>query len=142
MAILNMYVTKAKYLPQLPVRDGQLIYTTDGCRIALDFNGARYYYDTIQTFKTEEERQNFTSVLDGYYYIEETNALWYYSNSSWTRMTPENLNPIIFGKTFNDFPKEGNSKTLYVADKATYKWDDLTKSYIAVANLTEWEFAD
>lgn len=139
MAILSMFVTKSKYLQQLPIHDGQLIYTMDGNRIALDFNGARYYYDTIQSFETEEQRTSFVSVLDGYYYVKDTSCLWSYSNSQWNRLTPENLDPIVFGNTVEDFPAEGKSNTLYVADKATYKWNAGIRGYDPVANLTEWE---
>lgn len=102
MAILNMYITKSKYLPQLSVKDGQLIFTTDGNTIALDFGGTRYFYQTIQTLATEEDRKAIVAPLSGYYYVEGSNVLWYYS-SSWTRMTPDGVEPIVFGQTEEDF---------------------------------------
>lgn len=64
--------------------------------------------------------------------------MWSFSNGSWQQMTPDNLEPIVFATNVLDFPKEGNPKTLYVADKATYKWSAATKEYIMVSNLTEW----
>lgn len=139
MSVLRLYVTKDKYLPQLEVKDGNLIFLSDNGKICLDFNGARYQYDTIQNFKTNADREAHALVTTGYYFVEEDNSLWRYSNNNWHRITPENLDPIVFGKTLNDFPPTGNPKLLYVADKATYKWDSAAEKYIAVANLTEWD---
>lgn len=138
MAIVNMYITKSKYLPQLPVKDGQLIFTTDGNTVALDFSGVRYYYQTIQTLASETNREAIAAPLSGYYYVESSNVLWYYS-SSWTRITPENIEPVIFGQTEKDFPEEGKDGVLYVADKALYRYSKSDKKYLAVSNLTEWE---
>lgn len=137
MAISSMYITKSKYLPQLSVKDGQLIFTTDGNTIALDFGGTRYFYQTIQTLATEEDRKAIVAPLSGYYYVEGSNVLWYYS-SSWTRMTPDGVEPIVFGQTEEDFPETGRENVLYVANKALYRYSVSDKKYLAIANLTEW----
>lgn len=138
MAILNAYITKSKYLPQLPVKDGQLIFTTDGNTVALDFGGTRYFYQTIQTFATEKDREELSFPLSGYYYVEESNALWYFS-SSWSRITPKEIEPVVFGQTEEDFPEVGKENVLYVADDALYRYSKPDKKYLAVANLTEWK---
>ena len=138
MTYTNLYTVSAKNLSKLPVRDGNIIFVTDSGTVCLYFNGGRYPFKTIQTFATEEDRIKYTAVIEGYYYVTSTNVMWSFSNGSWQQMTPDNLEPIVFATNALDFPKEGNPKTLYVADKATYKWSAATKEYIMVSNLTEW----
>jgi len=138
MVYTNLYTVSAKNLSKLSVRDGNVIFVTDNATVCLDINGVRYPYRTIQTFKTEEDREQYASVLDGYYYVLSSNVMWNFSNGSWKQLTPSNLEPVVFGTDVHDFPKEGNPTTLYIANKATYKWSASTKEYIAVSNLTEW----
>lgn len=138
MAFLNLYVTKSKYEKQLPVKDGNLVFVDDSNTICLDFNGARYRYNAIQIFDTDEQRAAHTSVLDGFYYVKETNIVWSFSNGSWKQISPDNLKPNIFAHSIDDFPKKGKADILYIADDAIYRWDNLTDSYLMVSNLTNW----
>lgn len=137
MAVINLYVTKPKYLSQIPVRDGNLIFAEQSNTVCFDFNGTRYPYKTIHTFETEAERAAYTAYLDGYYFVKETNMLWSYSNFSWKKLCPDNLEPLVFGSSIDDFPKVGNKTSLYIADKCIFKYDP-TFGYIMVSNLTDW----
>ena len=139
MAAVNLYVTKSKYFSQLPVRDGNIIFATDVGTVGFDYNGSRLYYDTIRTFETEENRLAFKSPLDGYYIVQETNMFWYYHNKEWKKLCPDNLEPLFFGESEDDFPAIGNPTSLYVANEALYKWDNRTQSYMMVSNLTKWD---
>lgn len=138
MIYTNLYTVSAKNLSKLPVRDGNVIFVTDSATVCLDINGIRYSYNTLQTFKTEEDREKYSAVIDGYYYVLSSNVMWNFSNGSWKQLTPSNLEPVVFAMDAHDFPKEGNPTTLYVADKAMYKWNTATKEYAMVSNLTEW----
>jgi len=138
VAFLNLYVTKAKYEKQLPVKDGNLVFVEDSNTICLDFNGARYRYNAIQIFETEEQRQSYDVVMDGFYFVKETSILWEFSNETWKQISPDNLKPNIFGHSIEDFPKRGKSDILYIVDDAIYRWDNFTDSYLMVSNLTNW----
>lgn len=137
-AIVKVYSTVASKLNQLQVVDGQLIFVKDIKKIFLDMNGIRLGYDPIQVFSTEEERQGVLAPVEGFYFVESTGVMWRFSNE-WKQLTPSNLDPLFFGNKKEDFPSQGNSATLYVADNATYKWDSLLKEYIMISNKTEWE---
>lgn len=138
MAIVKVYTTVAAKLSQLEVRDGNLIFVSDTKQLYLDFNGNRLGYDCIQVFFSEQNRVDLLAPTEGFYFVEETGVMWRYK-AGWKQISPDNLNQITFGTSVDDFPTEGNSKILYVADDATYKWDAVTQSYLCVSNKTEWK---
>lgn len=137
-SIVKFHRTVAANLNTLPVRTGNLIFVSDTKQIFLDSLGTRIEYTCIQVFNKEEERLNLLAPIKGFYFVEETAILWRF-DTQWVQLTPSNLNEITFGSSIEDFPLEGNDKILYVADDATYKWDSVTKSYVMVANKTEWK---
>lgn len=136
--IVQMYHTVAAKLSQLDVTDGNLIFVTDKKEIFLDINGNRLGYSCIQVFSSEQERLAVLAPIEGFYFVEETNSLWRYKNT-WKQLTPDILNPIMFGITITDFPTIGNEKVFYITDDATYKWDTATQTYVCVSNKTEWK---
>lgn len=137
-SIVKFHRTVAANLNTLPVRTGNLIFVSDTKQIYLDSNGNRIEYTCIQTFTKEQDRLDLLAPTKGFYFVEETAVLWRY-DVKWIQITPSNLNEVTFGSSVTDFPLEGNEKILYVADDATYKWDSVTKSYLMVANKTEWK---
>lgn len=137
-SIVKFHRTVAANLNTLPVRTGNLIFVSDTKQIYLDSNGNRIEYTCIQTFTKEQDRLDLLAPTKGFYFVEETAVLWRY-DVKWIQITPSNLNEVTFGSSVKDFPLEGNEKILYVADDATYKWDSVTKSYLMVANKTEWK---
>lgn len=137
MAIVRVYTTVAAKLNKLPVTDGNLVFVSDTHRLYLDYNGLRIGYNCIQEFSTEEDRVNKLAPVEGYYYVEETGVMWRYKDE-WKQLTPSNLQSIFFGTSVEDFPKEGKENILYTADRAIYKWNAATRTYMCVANNTEW----
>lgn len=137
-AIVKVYTTVASKLSQLTVKDGQLIFVSDTRRIYLDFSGNRICYDTILNFDKDSDRTSLMAPVEGFYFVKETNTLWNYGVSGWNQLTSDNPNPIFFGNEVSDFPTQGNSKTLYVANDATYRYNSITSSYDMIANKTEW----
>lgn len=136
---IKFFYTSSQRLPLLPVVDGQMIFTIDTNIIYLDINGLRLSYNTIKIFDTEDERQNASSLAEGFYFVNETNIAWKYKgNGSWTQLTPSNLEPIFIG-SYDTFPSIGQPKTLYVADEGIYKWDEYSNKYLMVSNKTEWQ---
>lgn len=138
--IVKLYATTAARLNDLSVVDGQLIFVKDVKKIYLDLNGIRVEYSIIQSLSSDEERTAILAPVEGFYYVEDTNVLWRYK-TKWTQISPSNLTPIFFG-SYETFPESGNATTLYVDNDAIYKWDALTSSYLAVANVTQWENID
>lgn len=139
MAVVKLYRTKSERLPQLPVRNGNIIFVSDTRQICLDADGLRIPYDPIKLFDTEQERAEYESPVIGFYFVVETNVLWRYADGVWSQLTPSNLNPILYGKTLADFPEVGEEDILYVADEAIYKWDSAAKEYTMAANKTIWQ---
>lgn len=139
MAVVKLYRTKSERLPQLPVRNGNIIFVSDTRQICLDADGLRIPYDPIKIFDTEKERAECEKPVTGFYFVSDTNVLWRYADKAWMQLTPSNLTPIVYGKIVSDFPQEGQSDILYVADEAIYRWDDAAKQYTIAANKTTWE---
>ncbi len=137
-AYANLYVTMSKYLPELTVQDGNIVFTKDTGSIYLDFDGLRLPYQTINNFKTDAERVKCKAV-DGYYYVEDTNVLWRRKDDGWVQITPSDMTPINYYKSTSDFPAIGNAASIYMIDDVIYRYDPLSKSYQSVSNLTDWK---
>lgn len=136
MSILKVYYTTNHKLAELPVIDGQLIFTRDTNTIYLDLNGVRLAYTDIRLLPTDQDRLDTLDPVEGFYYVEETAVLWRFKEQ-WIQITPSNLSPLYFGG-IESFPTIGRDNTLYVADDATYRWDKISQSYKMVSNLTQW----
>lgn len=138
-AIVRFVTTKAAKLSSLEVRDGQIIFVSDTRHIFLDFNGGRTCYECITTISTEQERLSLLAPIVGFYYIAETHTIWSYDAQDWHQLTPDTIEQVVIVSDYQDLPQTGNPKQLYVTDQATYKWDNISKLYKMVANLTKWE---
>lgn len=138
--ILKAYTTTAAKLSSLPLRDGNLIFVRDLKRIYLDSAGQRIEYSTIHTLDKESDRTGILAPVQGYYYVLETNVMWMY-NSTWVRITPENINPIYFGDR-DSFPDEGQADRLYVTESGIYQYNATLKAYQMIANTTNWQTLD
>lgn len=137
MSVVRVYTTVAAKLDKMPVSDGNLVFVSDTHRLYLDYNGLRIGYNCIQEFATDKDRTDKLAPVEGYYYVEETGVMWRYKDG-WKQLTPSNLQPLVFGTSVTDFPTEGKENMVYVADKAIYKWHAATRTYMCVANNTEW----
>lgn len=75
MAIAKFVYTTSAKINQLPVEDGQIIFAPDMGTIGLDLSGQRFYYQTIKTFETEEERIATPFPIQGFYFVQETEVI-------------------------------------------------------------------
>ena len=74
--VLSAIATVNSKLPELSVKDGQLIFIQDKNTIALDFGGKRRLYKQIEEISTEAERASLLAPVSGcYYYVKETSIL-------------------------------------------------------------------
>lgn len=134
MALAKFVYTTSARLSELPVEDGQIIFAPDMNTIGLDLSGNRFYYQTIKTFETDEERLSTPFPVQGFYFVEETQVIWRWSDK-WTQMTASAA--VVEGETEEDFPEQGKGNTLYYTDDGIYGWK--TDKYNLIANTNTWE---
>lgn len=138
--VLSVCATVGSKLPDLAIKDGQLIFAQDKHKIALDFGGKRVFYNQIEELATEQDRQSILAPITGqYYFVIKTAVLWTYQDG-WVQLTTPPDEIVFIG---TELPELGSAKTLYVnKDKKTISvWNEDTKQYDIVANKTEYEFA-
>ena len=94
--IVSIYSTTSDRLPDLSIKNGQLIFVENKQKIALDYNGKRTFYNQITALKNEDERRNLSDPIEGhFYYVVDTNVLWNYQ-SVWIQITtPPDAIPTI-----------------------------------------------
>ena len=85
--ILSVISTTASRLPDLAIKDGQLIFVKDTQKVALDIGSRRTFYNQINILQTESERQSWLAPISGlFYFVLETNILWTYQ-MGWVQIT-------------------------------------------------------
>lgn len=134
--ILSVIGTVKSRLPDLSIKNGQLIFIQDSQTIALDLNGKRTFYNEIITMDTEEQRQSILAPISGsYYFVIETAVLWTY-HTTWIQITTPPEDIVFIGLTL---PRLGQSKTLYVNKQncSISVWDDNSQSYQIIADKTQ-----
>lgn len=134
--ILSVIATTSERLPNLTIKNGQLIFVQDRQRIAFDFGNTRKFYNQIEIIQTESEMLELTNPVFGFFYfVVETAVLWTYQNG-WIQVTTPPDEFVFIGTTF---PQLGSKNILYVntADKSISVWDDESQLYMLVANKTE-----
>lgn len=133
--VLSVCATTSKRLPDLAIKNGQLIFVQDKHRIAFDFGDTRKFYNQIEELETDYERVTLESPVSGsYYFVIETAVLWVYQDN-WIQLTTAPEEIVFIGA---EIPTLGSSRTLYVnkANKEISVWDEDTDRYITVANAT------
>lgn len=133
--VLSVCATVGSKLPDLVIKDGQLIFIQDKHKIALDFGGKRVFYNQIEELATDAVRTSMLAPVAGlFYFVIETAVLWTYRDK-WVQITTPPKEVVFFG---TELPELGVSKTLYVdtARKEISVWDETTSGYVVVADKT------
>lgn len=133
--ILSVCATVGSKLPDLVIKDGQLIFVQDKHKIALDFGGKRVFYNQIEELATEEKRASLLAPVAGrYYFVIDTAVLWTYRNG-WVQITTPPEEVVHIG---TELPELGSNKTLYVdtTNKSISVWDNALSAYVVVADRT------
>lgn len=134
--ILSVVATTASRLPDLSIKNGQLVFVKDTCKIALDYNDRRNFYNEIVVLQTDSERQSLFAPISGlFYFVIDTAVLWHYEQS-WIQITTSPHEIVYIGVSL---PELGNASTLYVDTVLSNVsiWNDNTKKYQIVADKTE-----
>jgi hypothetical protein len=133
-AVMSLVATSSSRIRELVIKDGQLIFIQDLGRIAFDYKGKRVFYNQIVELKTESDRLELESPLDGYYFVIDSACLWFYKDG-WTQIT-EKPEEILFIDV--ELPQLGQQGKLYIDtdDREISVWDEETDRYITVSNYT------
>ena len=133
---LSVCATTGSHLPDISIKDGQLIFVQDLHRIAFDFNGKRVFYNQIEELESEQERRTLASPESGqFYFVIETAVLWTYRDG-WIALTSSPEEVVFIG---TEMPELGVPKKLYVnkASKEISVWDESNDDYLVVADKSE-----
>lgn len=134
--IMSVVATTASRLPDLSIKNGQLIFIKDSQKIALDINDKRTFFNQIVVLQTDTERTSLLAPISGlFYFVIDTAVLWHYGQS-WIQITTSPKEIIYIGVSL---PELGSANTLYVdtALNNVSVWNDDTKKYQIVADKTE-----
>lgn len=133
--VLSACATVGSKLPDLVIKNGQLIFVQDKHKIALDFGGKRTFYNQIEELATEGSRTSLLAPVAGiFYFVIETAVLWTYKDK-WIQITAPPKEVVFFG---TELPELGITKTLYVdtGRKEISVWDETATGYVVVADKT------
>ena len=133
--VLSICATVSSRLPELAIKNGQLIFVQDKHRIAFDFGGKRKFYNQIEELAKDSDRIELEEPAVGlYYFVIETAVLWTYQESGWVQLTTSPEEIIYIGT--DSMPELGSTKTLYVnkKNKEISVWDSGTNQYLVVAD--------
>lgn len=134
--IMSVVATTASRLPDLSIKNGQLIFIKDSQKVALDINDKRTFFNQIVVLQTDTERTSLLAPISGlFYFVIDTAVLWHYGQS-WIQITTSPKEIIYIGVSL---PELGSTNTLYVdtALNNVSVWDDDTKKYQIVADKAE-----
>lgn len=133
-SILSVCATTGSRLPDLPIKDGQLIFVQDKHSIALDFKGNRMFYNQIEEIATESERVGLDPENGRFYFVIESAVLWTY-HDGWIPLTTPPQDVIFIGV---ELPELGSVNTLYVNTTGGISiWDDISRGFVTVANKSD-----
>lgn len=131
--ILSAIGTVVSKLPDLSIKNGQLIFIQDSQKIALDFNDKRVFYNQVVILQKESDREAILAPINElFYFVVDTAVLWMYHNE-WVQITSQPENIVFIGTTL---PELGSAKTLYVnkEEQNISIWDSESSEYIVVGN--------
>ena len=133
---LSVCATTSSRLPDLAIKNGQLIFIQDKCRIAFDFGDTRKFYNQINELATDSDRLALEEPVAGsYYFVIDTAVLWAYQDN-WIQLTTTPEEIVFIGA---EIPTLGSANKLYVnkVNKEISVWDDETNGYIKVSNYSD-----
>ena len=123
-AVMSVVVTTAIKLPDLAIKNGQVIFVSDSKKIALDFDNKRTFYNQIVVLQTESERQGLLApITELFYFVVDTAILWTYQTTGWVQVTTSPDEIIYIG---DNLPEVGTAKSLYInkTEKNISIWDE------------------
>lgn len=130
--IISFVSTSSDKLPDLVIKDAQLIFVKDTQKIALDMNGTRKFYNDIELLDSESVRTSLDASNGRFYFVTTTGILWFYQDK-WVQLTSTSENYVSI---LDDLPSTGKEDQLYI-NKNKHNisiWDNET--YVTVGEVT------
>ena len=139
MANAKYFCTTSAKVNEIPVEVGNLIFCEDTRRIALDGQDGRVFYDQIMCLATDDMRSiMLRNLVDGFYFILETDVLWRLENLVWHQITQNPTAQIVYG-SLASFPRPGKVGVIYETDTKLYHWDQDEYTYVDFCSATpQW----
>lgn len=137
--VLKVVSTTSDKLDNIDVTYGQLIFSRDDRVIYFDTD-ERTTYQAIISIASEEFRKKLVKPVNGYYFIEETGAIWKYDStrySKWRQITTPPKDYVIFNEK-DIFPAIGSEDVLYVDKDVIYRYID--GDYVEMNSLKWGQF--
>ena len=115
------YVKTSDRAETIDISPGQVIFCEDTRGVFFDNDmNQRINYSLVVDLKTEAARTALAHPYNAIYFVEETGALWKYTNK-WISLTAGSSQQIVFDD-FEDFPAVGVSNRLYMDGVNMYRW--------------------
>lgn len=143
-AQLKVISTVNAKLPNLEVKNGQMIFVKDTRSLYLDMGNIRTPYHDITILQTDSARENLLAPTAGFYFCVSTDILWYYQDN-WIQITNQPSAQVVTKSSYLDFPSVGNESVIYIDKTAnkTYRWDDDNlKYYVIGSNYNDIDLID
>lgn len=137
--VLKVVSTTSDKLDSIDVTYGQLIFSRDNRVIYFDTD-VRTTYEAIISVSTDEFRKNIVNPVNGFYFVNETGAIWRYDKSrysKWRQITAPPKDYIIFNEK-DKFPSAGSEDVLYVDKDVIYRFID--GEYVEMNSLKWGQF--
>ena len=134
---MKFIVTNKNKLDSISIVSGQLIFARDERVIYLD-SDVRTPFTQMIYLATEEWRQSLIAPLQGFYFVEETSILWFFSSTKgWEQITSAPDERLVFDN-YENFPAKGKAGVLYCDPKAIYQWNTAAQEYVEMGKQI-WE---
>lgn len=143
MANVKYIVTTSGKVNEIQEEVGNLIFCEDTRQIALDGANGRVFYDQIMCLATDSMRTSMIrNLVDGFYFIMETNILWRLDKLSWIQITEKPESQLVYG-TLATFPRPGKPGVIYYTDNHIYHYDEDSQAYVDYCNsVIRWVTED
>lgn len=130
-AILKAVYTVNSKLKDLPIENGQLIFTADVNEIHLDFNNKRTTYTQLKVLDNDTERLSMLAPVELMYFVKDTGILWMFTKGEWLQLTTNPVINIVYENDKTSFPTKGKGYILYISttENLIYRWDDSDSTY-------------
>lgn len=131
-------------LPELEIKNGQMIFVKDTHSLYLDMGNIRTQYRDITILQTESARENLLAPATGFYFCVASDVLWYYQDQ-WVQITNQPAAQVVTMASYLEFPSIGSESVIYIDKEAnkTYRWDDSDlKYYVIGSNYNDIETID
>lgn len=135
---MRFIATTSDKVNDIAIRSGQLIFSRNDRVIYLDTD-VRTSFQQIMTVANEETRQNLAFPVQGFYFVQDTKALWNY-NGEWSLVSGGAPKESLVFADYANFPRPGEPGVLYIDKNRMFQWEPESGTYLEIgSSKLEWE---